>query len=199
MLPEKRSSATLESREAPIPIALLVDICFGVFFAWCARARLATGGPWSQPSVTLVALFVVILLAPTTAYLYIAHPAWSWFYLIDVWRMPRIFVLPVVAASAAAVFGGYYGAARLLVLFRDRRVVPSVLAGLALVSVLMAVLLRGRLLHYASYDDFRAGRSIGIFAVKVGYVLTALVAGLAAGAGMIGWELWRDGRRAASK
>jgi hypothetical protein len=186
-------------RRPAILIALLLDVWLGGFFAWCARARLASGGPWTQPSSTLVALFVGIILVPITAYLYLAHPDWSWLYLVDPERVPRLFVVPIVAASAAAVAGGYYGAAVVLAKLRDRRVVPGLIAAVGALVLLLAFVARGRLLRYGSYDEFHGGRALPLFAVKLGYVLVAVIVGTAAAATFVAWELWRDARRAAAR
>ncbi len=68
-------------------------------------------GAWSQPAISIVALFIGMILAPCGIYFYLAHPAWSWLYLVNPSRVPRIAVITIVAAYAAAVIGAYYGGA----------------------------------------------------------------------------------------
>ena len=147
----------------------------------------------------MVGLFAVIILCPATAYLYLAHPDWSWLYLVDPGRVPRLAVIPVVSAAAAALTGGYYGAARLLREVRDRRVVPALLGGVGVTVALAGFLLRGRLLAYGSYGDYHAGRALPLSEVKLGYVLVALLVGTGAAAAFVGWELWRDARRVTAR
>jgi hypothetical protein len=143
-----------------------------------------------------VALFAAIILAPATAYLYLAYPDWSWLYLVDAGHVPRLMVIPVVAAGAGALAAGYYGAARLLRVAR-RRTLPALLAGAAGVALLVGLLLRGRLLSAGSYGEFHAGRAVPLADVKLGYALAAVLVGVGAAALVVAWELWRDGRRVA--
>jgi len=131
--------------------------------------------------------------------LYLAHPDWAWLYLVDSERVPRLVVVPIVAMSAAAVGAGYWGAARMLALVGDRRALPGALAGVAALVCLLGFLARGRLLHVGTTGDFRDGRALPIFDVKLGYALIAVVVGLASAAAFVAWELARDGRRAQSR
>ncbi len=186
-------------RRPAILIALVLDLWLGGLFAWCARARIVTGGPWSQPSATLVALFGAIILCPTTAYLYLAHPDWSWMYLVDPARVPRLSVVPVVGAGAGALAGGYYGAARILREARDGRLLPALLGAVAALGLLAGFLARGRLMRFGSYGDVHAGRALPLAEVKLGYVLVAVIVGTTAAAGFVAWELWRDARRATAR
>jgi hypothetical protein len=182
------------ARRPAILLALLLEVWLGGVFAWCARARIAAGGPWSQPSVTLVGLFAAIILTPATAYLYLAYPDWSWLYLVDPDHVPRLTVVPVMAAGAGALAAGWYFAARLLRVAR-RRTLPALLAAVAGVALLVGLLLRGRLARYGSYGDFHAGRAVPLAEVKLGYALAAVLVGTGAAAVFVAWELWRDGRR----
>jgi len=179
-----------------ILIALILELWLGGFFAFCARARIRQAGPWAQPSLALVGSFVAILLVPATAYLYLSHPDWAWLYLVDPERVPRLVVVPIVAITAGAVGAGYWGAARMLALVGDRRALPGALAGVAVLVCLLGFLARGRLLHVGTTVDFRDGRALPIFDVKLGYALIAVVVGLASAAAFVAWELARDGRRA---
>ena len=66
-------------------------------------------GPWSQPSIYLVLLFLGMIIAPCALYFYLAHPDWSWLYLVDSTRVPRLAVILVMAAQAGVLVGAYYG------------------------------------------------------------------------------------------
>ena len=113
--------------------------------------------------------------------------------------MPRLAVVPVVAAGIAALAAGYYGAARLVREARDRRILPAALAGIGMVTLLLGFLARGRLLRYGSYLDYHAGRALPLSEVKLGYVLVAVLVGTVAAAAFVAWELWRDARRATAR
>jgi hypothetical protein len=189
------------ARRPTILIALVLDLWLGGFFAWCARSRIRhpQGGSWAQPSLALVGSFVAIVLAPAGAYLYLSHPAWSWLYLLDPDRVPRLVVVPIVAAVAACVGLGYWGGSRVLCVVADRRALPAALGLVAVLVALFAFIARNRLLTDGSYADFHAGRALPLFEVKLGYVLVAVIVGLAAAAAFVAWELVRDGRKAQTR
>ncbi len=168
-------------------------------FAYCASARIRADGPWAQPPFTLVAIYAAIVLAPATAYLYLAYPDWSWLYLVDSRRVPRLFVVPAVTGAAAALLGGWYAVARLISGRVPPRQVLAALAGTLLVGVALATLLRDRLFHHASYPAYHAGEAVSLFAVKLGYVLVAMGVGMGAAAAHVAWVIWRDGRRASPR
>jgi len=181
-----------------ILLALLLDIWLGFAFGYFARHRIRTDGVWSQPVVSILLLFVGFVLVPSTMYLYLEHPAWSWLYLVDPERVTGLAVVSVLAACVGGVAGGYWGAGKLVRADRER-VVLMVLGGLALLLLFVAFLLRGRLGAYGSYADYHHGRALPLSAVKLGYVLIALTTGLAASVSFVAWELVRDGRRAGSQ
>jgi hypothetical protein len=56
-----------------------------------------------------------------------------------------------------------------------------------------------RLSRYGSYDDFADGRALPIMDVKLGYVLVALVLGVAIAAFFAGFEIAQDSRRVRSR
>ena len=179
-----------------IPIAIIIELWLGAMFAWCAAARIRADGPWAQPAISLVALFAGIVLAPMTAYGYLAHPDWAWLYLVDPRRVPRLFVIPAVAAAAAALIGGYHGMARLITARVRRRHVLAALVGPGVLAFMLLLIMRGRVLSYGSYEAFHKGRAASLFQVKLGFVLVALVVGLTVAAVYVAWELRRDGRKA---
>jgi hypothetical protein len=167
-------------------------------FGWCARERARADGPWAQPAITLVLLFLGMVLAPASLYFYLVHPAWSWLYLVDPARVPRVVVLTVLAAQAAALMGGYYGAARLVRAGKEIGLRIGLAAG-AVVLLVLLLLARGRITSYGSYAQYHDGQALGIMAVKLGYVLIAVVIGSSSAAAVVAWELYRDGRRAAAR
>jgi hypothetical protein len=182
-------------------IHVLLYAYFGMVFAWCAQGRLRADGIWAQPTISIVAVFIGVIVAPTTLYLNVVYPDWSWLYAIDARSWPALAIIPVLAISAGAVLGGYYGAARLIRSDRGKWVLGGV-AGGALFMALIVILASGRLFIYGSAADFRASprRTIPLSGDK--FVLIALVAvtiGVLASAAYVAWELWKDGKRAAAR
>ncbi|HWN70948.1 MAG TPA: hypothetical protein VNM90_25070, partial [Haliangium sp.] len=76
------------------------------------------------------------------------------------------------------------------------RVLLGTLAGATLVLVALGLLLSDRLGSYGSYEVFKAGASVGLLEVKLGYVLIAIFLGLGTAAAFVAVELLRDSRRA---
>jgi hypothetical protein len=138
--------------------------------------------------------FVGVFLTPIGLYLYLAHPAWAWMYVVDPEGVPGLAVVPLLVAHAGAVFLGWYVAARLLVA-RKQRVVASSVAGSGVFVLLGVVVFWGRLGRYGTYEEFVDGRALPIMQVKLGYVLVAVLVGVVISAGFLGFELVRDGRR----
>jgi len=181
-----------------IPLEFFWDVWLGLWFAWCARERIKLDGVWCQPSLTLVLLFVAITRAPVALYLHLAHPNWSWLYLVDASRIPRLAVVPILAVIAGATLGGWYAGARLVRVVKEKVLVSGLWAIAALLT-LITFLCRYRLLHYGSYRQFHAGHALPLGQVKLAYTLMAVVAGALVSVGFVGYELKRDGRRAASR
>jgi hypothetical protein len=170
----------------------------GLFFGWCARERLRVDGPWSQPSISLVLLFAGMILAPGAVYFYLVHADWSWLYLIDSRKVPRFAVLTIVVLHAGALVSGFYAAGRLVRAGRELWL-RLALPGYAVVLLMIMLLARGRIGRYGTYEQFKGGSALPLFDVKLGYVLIAAVIGAGAAAAVVAWELYRDGRRAASR
>jgi hypothetical protein len=146
----------------------------------------------------LVLLFWAMILTPCSFYLYLAHADWSWLYLVDSARVPRLAIIPVLAVQGGALVGGYYGAAKLVRSGKEPMLRYGVPAAAAVVFVLMLIL-KGRLTHYGTYAQYHGGRALPILDVKLGYVLIAVVIGVGAAALFVSLELLRDGRRAAAR
>jgi tetrahydromethanopterin S-methyltransferase subunit D len=147
-----------------------------------------------MPAFTLVALFSGLLLVPVTLYLYWAHDAWSWLYLVDPAEVPELAVIPVVVVVAGATLAGWYVGA-LLVRADLRPALTYATGGVAAVLVLGLVLLRARLGAYGAYGDFHDGRAHDLMEVKLGYVLVVLLLALFGAAAVVALELVRDSRR----
>jgi hypothetical protein len=150
-------------------------------------------GPFASPAFSLVLLFAGIIVVPAALYLYVAHPAWAWLYLVDPAAVPALALVPLLVLHGGALILAWYAAARLL-RSQKERAVRYAIAG-ALVVVLGALLLRARLLHYGTYRDYRDGSALPIMDVKLGYALVALFIGGGTSAGFVALELLRDARR----
>src|SRR5262249_7538255 len=158
---------------------------------WCARARVRVEGPWPATTVLAVGIYAALIAVPCTAYLYLAEPDWALLYLVNAAHIPPIFVVPVVGFAVGALFAGFYGGARLVRSAHARHHV-RILIGAGVAILVAGVLLRGRLGTVGSSAAFRIGDALPLGAVKLGYVLVALVAGAGAAGGYTGWEIVRD-------
>jgi hypothetical protein len=153
-------------------------------------------GPFASPAFYLVASFIGVVLTPITLYLYLAHPAWSWMYLIDPSSVPGLAVITLLVAHGGAAIAGWYAGARLI--RAGKRQEQIALYGLIAggVVLLAALLLSwGRIGRYGTYGEFHDGRALSLTEVKLGYVLVALTIGLLVAAGFVALELMRDSRR----
>jgi hypothetical protein len=177
-----------------MPIDLLFNGCLGVAFALCARDRVRADGLFAAPAFPLVAIFIAIVLTPIALYLYLAHPAWSWMYLVDPGEVPGLAIVPLLVLHGGAAVAGWYLGARLVRTGREKQARIGLLAG-AVVVLAIAAIGWGRIGHYGSYRDFHGGRAMALFDVKLGYVLVGLALGISAAAGYVALELVRDSRR----
>lgn len=181
-----------------MPIDIVILAWLGATFGFCARERLRADGTWAQPSLGLVGSFILLVVWPTGAYLYLLHPGWSWLFLVDPGRLPGLVILTVLVLHAAVLLGAYALAARLVRLGKEVVLRWAILAAPVVILVLI-VILRGRLLRYGTFADFHGGSTLPLFSVKLGYVLVAVVAGGLGAAAVVSWELNKDSRRAASR
>ncbi len=139
-------------------------------------------------------LFVALVTAPLTLYLYLAHPAWSWLYLVDPAHVPGLAVVPVLVAQGGIVVLGWYVGARLIRADKAPAGLYSGVGSAALLAILVLAL-HGRLGAYGSYADYHDGHAAGLLQVKLGYVLMALALAMIVATGYTGLELLRDSRR----
>ncbi len=143
-------------------------------------------------------MFIGLILVPITFYLYLAHPAWAWMYMVDPEDIPGFAILPIVVSHGAVVVCGWYLGAR-LILAERHKVAGYVASAGAVVALGAIVLAWGRIGQYGTFTEFQDGRSLPIMEVKLGYVLVALVFAVAASAVYTAIELLRDSRRAVSR
>ncbi|MCC6555516.1 MAG: hypothetical protein IT372_21355 [Polyangiaceae bacterium] len=149
----------------PAFVAPLVGFALGAVLAWLSAAAprrpLARGPsapalpPWitgaartapgSDPrarTLSLAALFSVLVFTPICAYFLVFAPDWSFAYLVDTRRIPSAVDLVLLLIDAASVPAGCFAAARL----SDRRSLraSALLAGAPLGAALLAVLVLSR-------------------------------------------------------
>lgn len=177
-----------------MPIELVFNIALGLGFAYCARDRVRADGPFAYPAFPLLAAFSGIVVLPVALYLFLAHPSWSWMYLVDPDDVPAIAVVPMLTLQAGTIFGGWYAGARLIRAGQVRAVLISaaVVPGVLLIAL---ALTWGRLGRYGTYGEYRDGRALPLMDVKLGYVLVGLMVGIVASAAFTAVELSRDSRR----
>ena len=166
-----------------------------MLFALCARDRVRADGAFASPAFPLLLMFLGVIALPTALYLYWAHPAWSWLYLLDPALVPTIMVVPVLVVQGGALLGAWLVGAALIRAERVR-VLLGVLTGAALALVALGLLLSDRVGSYGSYEVFRAGAAVGLLEVKLGYALIAILLGLGTAAAFVAVELLRDSRHA---
>jgi hypothetical protein len=142
-----------------------------------------------------VAVFVGVVLTPIALYLYVAHPAWAWMYLVDPSHVPGPAVVSLLVAHGGAVLGGWYAGARLVRAKRRESIAVYALAAGVIGVVVGLALGWARIGRYGTYDEFHDGRALPLTDVKLGYVLVALTLGVAVAAGLVALELMRDARR----
>ncbi len=163
-----------------------------------ARAQLrARDDALSGPVLVAVLLYAALIFWPVAAYCYLAHPAWSWMYLVNPTSVPVLTVVLVLAVDLGAILGSFYLGARLLRAQKERYLYGG-LAGAGALTLLMPIILGGRLFTYGTYQQFHEGRAVALSSVKLGYVLIAVVAGMVSALLFVAWSLFTWGRRVAS-
>jgi hypothetical protein len=173
-------------------------VLLGFCFVLCARDRVRADGPFAAPAFALVATFVGVVLVPVGLYLYLAHPAWTWMYLIDPAKVPSLALVPVLVVLGGVLIAAWYVGARLLAADKQLLLIYAVVLTLGLL-VSMAVALRDRVFHYGTYEDYKRSIALDLMDVKLGYVLVALLLGIGAAAALGAFELSRDARRVSAR
>jgi hypothetical protein len=151
-------------------------------------------GPFASPAFPLVVIFIAVVLTPITLYLYLAHPAWSWMYLVAPRDVPGLAIVPLLVAHGGVVVAGWTIGARAVRTGKEK-MARLALAGTAVVVLLSTALSWGRLGRYGTHREFHDGIALDLMDVKLGYVLIGVVLGLGAAAGYVALELMRDSRR----
>jgi len=177
---------------------LILSLCLGIVFALCARDRIRADGRFASPAFMLVLVFTGVVLLPATLYIYLAFPAWSWLYMVNPSDVPALALVPLLAAHAGVLLGGWFLGARLVM--SDQAKLGIYLAGGATLALLVvSAILWNRVGTSGSYEEFQAGSTSGMFKVRLGYVLICLVLGAGAAASFVALELNRDSRRVRSR
>ena len=182
----------------PMPLAALFHLGLGLAFALAARGRIRADGPYAGPAFAVALAHVGLVVAPLTFYFYLVQPDWTWLYWIDPAKVPGLAVVPLVAAHAGLVIGGWYLGARLL---RDdrQRLALWILAGLGAAIVVTAALLLPRLGTAATYAGYHHGQRGGLMSVELGWAVLVSLLATAVTIGYTALELLRDTRRARSR
>ncbi len=182
------------TQEAPILLDPLLHACLGFAFALAARDRLRADGPFVTPAFLLVVMFTGLIVLPLTLYLYGAHAAWSWLYLLDPAAVPALAVVPIAAAHAGAVIAAWYLGARFLQA-GNLKFLAYATAGTGVAFLLGIAIFQRRLRRDGSFADWQADNTLGLMQVELGYALIALALGMAGAAAYVMIELSRDARR----
>jgi hypothetical protein len=171
----------------------LINLLVGVGFAILARDRVRADGVFSMPVFVLV-LQHAAAVAAVALYFYAVHPAWAGMYFFDPSNVSGLLVIPLMVGHAALVVGAYYGAAQVL-RKKPLRLVIYAGGGLLLVTMLLGILGRSRLVTAADYNGYGAHRGVALFSVELGWAVMVALLALFASAIYVVIELLRDGRR----
>ncbi len=164
----------------------------------CARDRVLAQGVFAPPASFLLLMYVGMVVAPITLYLYAAHPSWTWMYMLNPAKVPSFSLIPLVALHCTALIVGWYLGGKLVLAQREKIARNIALAGLV-ISLVGVVVFWGRLGRVGSFEEFSQGRALALMDVKLGYVLVPLAIASTASAIFVIVELLRDSRRLRSR
>lgn len=146
-----------------------------------------------------IPVFVLVLqhaaaVSAIALYFYAVHPAWAGMYFFDPSHVSGLLVVPLMVGHAALVVGAFYGGAQLL---RRKPLAPTLYTGggLLLMTLLLGVFGRARLVTAADYNGYAAHRGVALFSVELGWSVLVATLALVASAAYVAIELLRDGRR----
>ncbi len=175
-------------------IAIVAALALGLAYAFAGRDRIRADGPSSSPAILLVLAHAGIITVPIALYFHVAHPAWTWHYLVDPAKIPGLAVLPLVIGHGLVVVGGWYLGAALVRTDRQRILLYALGATVAAAAIAVGVLFP-RLIAATSYLGYRGGVHGQLMRVDLGWaILVSSVATATAGA-YVFIELSRDSRR----
>ena len=181
-----------------MPLALLFHLALGLAFALVARDRLRVDGTYATPAFSVALAHVGLVVVPLGLYFYLVQPDWTWLYWIDPAGIPKLAAVPLVAAHAGLVIGGWHLGAKLV--RRDRtRLAVWLAVGLTVALVVGAALALPRLASAATYAGYHHGDRRGLMSVELGWAVLVSVLATAITAGYTAFELSRDSRRARSR
>ena len=182
----------------PLPLAALLHVGLGLAFALAARGRIRADGAYASPAFAVALAQVGLVVAPLGFYFYLVQPAWTWMYWIDPDRVPMLAAVPLVAAHAGLVLGGWHLGAQLV--RRDRqRLAVWILTGLGVALIVGAAIALPRLFTAATYAGYHRGQRRGLMSVELGWAVLVSWLAVAVTAGYTAFELARDSRRARTR
>jgi hypothetical protein len=93
--------------------APLLGFALGVLFAWLARHEIARAAPTSlaSRSLSIVALYAVLVFGPACAYFLVLEPDWAGAYLFDAGRRARLVSVAGTLLALVSVPLGFLAAA----------------------------------------------------------------------------------------
>ena len=177
---------------------LIFNCSLGLAFSVCAKERVRADGVFALPAFAVMLMFCGFLLLPTTLYLYTSHPAWACMYLVDPSELSWFFVLLALAAHIGALFAGWFLGARMLRTGSSRFALYAA-GGVGVVALLGIATAWERLGVVGTFVEFDDKRALPLMEVKLGYVIVAIVLGVAIGSTIVALELLRDSRRAKTR
>ena len=179
-------------------VNLIFNFTLGLGFSVCAKERVRTDGVFALPAFTIVLLFAVLLLLPVTLYLYGTQPAWASMYFVDPSAMSWFFLGMAICAHLGALIAGWLIGARILRNGSSRFALYA--AGASGVIALLGIAMAWeRLTLVGTFLEFNDQRALPLMEVKLGYVMVAIVLGVAIGSLIVALELIRDSRRAKAR
>jgi hypothetical protein len=169
----------------------------GLVLAAAARAliRAHTGTMLECSALRVALVYTGLVLCPAALYFYLAHPDWSWMYLVDPHRVPRVVVALLVLGYTASLVGGF-AAGYALTRAGKFRELHGVIVTVGTVALVMVVLARQRVFNYGTYDDWQGHSGLQwVGHVKLGYALVVVAIASASALAYAGYQLHLAGRR----
>lgn len=141
------------SGAVPAPAAPFFGFLLGAAFAWIASEELTRDGGVASRTLTVIALFGLLVYAPIAGYLLAFAPDWSYGYVIDSQRLPSAVDTAWVLLDAASVPAGFARAARHARMKRSGPIV-RLIALPAVIAFGLVLTLLPRLGVHATYAQY---------------------------------------------